>query len=48
MLNEGYKLAEGPIRGKYATVIGSKNKIYRQMLKKILKKSKPYQKRTDE
>jgi hypothetical protein len=47
MLNEGYKLAEGPIRGKYATVIGSKNKIYRQMLKKILKKSKPYPKRTD-
>ena len=47
MLNEGYKLVEGPMRGKYVTITGLKNKVYRKMVKKISKHSKPYPKRTD-
>ena len=47
MKKEGYELVNGPMRGKYATIVGMKNKIYRQMLKKLLKNKKPYPKRPD-
>ncbi len=45
MINEGYKLVLGPTRGKYATVVGKKNKTYREMVKLLKNNNKPYPKR---
>ncbi len=47
MINYGYKLVDGPTRGKYATIVGRKNKTYRQMVKLLKKNSKPYPKRNN-
>ena len=47
MINDGYKLVDGPTRGKYATIVGRKNKTYREMVKLLKKNSKPYPKRNN-
>ena len=47
MINDGYKLVDGPTRGKYATIVGNKNKKYREMVKLLKKNSKPYPKRNN-
>ena len=47
MIDNGYKLIQGPTRGKYATVVGKKNKTYREMVKLLKKNSKPYPKRNN-
>ena len=47
MIYSGYKLVAGPTRGKYATVVGKKNKTYREMVKLLKKNSKPYPKRNN-
>jgi len=45
MLKDGYKLVDAPTRGKYATIIGNKNKKYREMVKLLDKNKKSYPKR---
>mgnify|MGYP003149988128 CR=1 FL=1 len=45
MIKEGYRLVNGAVRGKYATIIGRKNKQYRDMVKLLNKNKKPYPKR---
>lgn len=47
MIEEGYKLVAGAVRGKYATIIGRKNKKYRDMVKLLNKNKKPYPKRNN-
>ena len=47
MIDSGYKLVSAPPRGKYATIVGSKNKVYRDMSKLLKKNSKPYPKRNN-
>tara|TARA_R110002020_G_scaffold153389_2_gene332781 strand:- start:7 stop:885 length:879 start_codon:yes stop_codon:yes gene_type:complete len=48
MLKQGYKLVNGPTRGKYVTIVGKKNKTYRDMVKLINKNKKEYPKRNAE
>jgi|10_taG_2_1085330.scaffolds.fasta_scaffold08421_5 hypothetical protein len=45
MIKNGYKIVDGIVRGKYATVVGKKNKMYRKMKKLLIKNSKNYVKR---
>ena len=47
MIKEGYKLVSGAVRGKYATIIGKKNKTYRDMVKLLNNNKKPYPKRNN-
>tara|TARA_R100001594_G_scaffold14406_1_gene30634 strand:+ start:1762 stop:2604 length:843 start_codon:yes stop_codon:yes gene_type:complete len=47
MIKEGYRLVDGAVRGKYATIIGRKNKKYREMKKLLIENSKPYPKRNN-
>jgi len=47
MVKDGYKLVDGAVRGKYATITGKKNKKYREMKRLLLKNAKPYPKRNN-
>ena len=47
MIKQGYKLVDGAIRGKYANIVGNKNKTYREMAKLLNKNKKPYPKRNN-
>ena len=41
-------MVNGPTRGKYVTIVGKKNKTYRDMVKLINKNKKEYPKRNAE
>ena len=43
-IDSGYRLVAGPTRGKYATIVGRKNKTYREMVKLLKKNRKTYPK----
>ncbi len=45
MMSDGYKLVDGPTRGKYATLIGRKCKKFREMRSLLDSNKKPYPKR---
>lgn len=45
MVSDGYRLVEGPTRGRYATVSGKKGAEYQKMLDLLKYKSRPYPKR---
>ena len=45
LISCGWKLVDGPIRGRYATTTGRKGRIFRSMVKQLLSHGRPYPKR---